>query len=82
MELGTRLKLVLKFKGLSQKDLALGIGVNQCAITRWVKNLLTPKIDNLEKIANFLGITLFELLGYCSTFDELLLAYDKGKTIA
>ena len=82
MELGTRIKLVLKFKGVSQKSLAEGIGVNQCAITRWVNNLLTPKIDNLEKIANFLGITLFEILGYSKTFDELLEAYDTRKVIA
>ena len=82
MTLGARIKYLLKFKGLTQKDLAQGIGVNQCAITRWANNLLKPNVDNLEKIANFFEITLFELLGYSKTFDDLLEAYDKGKLVA
>jgi transcriptional regulator with XRE-family HTH domain len=72
MTLGTRIKAILKFKGIPQRELAKAIGVNECMITRWTKNLNKPSIDNIEKIANFLGCTIFELLGYSKLFNEFI----------
>ena len=72
MELGKRIRTILKFKGISQKDLAIGIGVNECLVSRWCNGLAKPKIENVEKLANFLTCSIIELLGYSRLFNELL----------
>lgn len=78
MTIGTRIKKVLKFKKLDQVDLSRHTGISQSKMSRIVNNLAKPNINDLEQIANCLEITLFELLGYCKTFDELL-NYDTRK---
>lgn len=59
-------------KGLSQKQLADLAGVSQTAIYHWEKGVRTPKIEQLDKLSNALGVHLSELL----TFDTLFNSSD------
>ena len=72
MKLGNRIKAMLKFRHLQQKDLAKGIGASQVLVSRWCKNVLQPKLKHAKKIADFFGITMEMLLGSYKLFDDLL----------
>ena len=78
MTLGERLKAILRFKGLQQKDLAKGIKVNECIVSRWCKGITTPKVRNLTKIALFLNVSLNALIGGEELLDRLLERYESG----
>lgn len=58
------------------------IGISQTKMSRIVNNLAKPSINDLEQIANYIGLTLFELLGYSRVFDDLLIAYERKDIIA
>lgn len=62
MNLNENLKLFRKRKGLTQKELAEKIGVTSTTITRYEKNVRTPDINTLQKIADALEISLNLLL--------------------
>lgn len=50
-------------RNLSQEKLAKEIGVTQQAISLYEKNINEPTIGICEKIAEFYGITVDELIG-------------------
>lgn len=56
--LGSRLKSILKHKGLSNYALAKGTGLSESAIGRIVKDQTTPTEATLEVIADHLKITV------------------------
>lgn len=78
MSFGKRIKLLLQVKNAKQKDLAKFIGVNECVISRWTKDLRQPHIKYLTKICEFFGITLDVLMGKVAIVDELLQRYDES----
>ncbi len=78
MELGERLKILLQVKGIKQKDFAKEIGVNECVVSRWVKQMKQPRIKYLTKICSCLGITLDVLMGNNPLIDDLLRRYEEG----
>lgn len=43
--------------GIEQKELAMAIGVSQPTISDWKRNKKDPKGENLEKVAQFFGVT-------------------------
>ena len=72
MKIGERIKLLLAFKHIQQKELAQGVGASEALVSRWCKCVLKPKLSHAQKIADFFGITLDMLVGSCKLFDELL----------
>ena len=60
---GTELKYQREINGYSQRDLAKLTGIKQQNISRWENNQAIPSIENCEKLADFYGITLDELVG-------------------
>lgn len=68
MKLNENLKLFRKKRGLTQKELAEKIGVTSTTITRYEKNVRTPDINTLQRIANVLEIPLNKLLS--TTIDQ------------
>lgn len=50
-------------KDLKDRDVAKATGIDPATFSHWKKGLYTPKENKLEKIANFLNITLDELKG-------------------
>ena len=57
-KLGDRIALLLKKRGLSQKDLAMMIGVTESALTRYIKNEREPKIEVIANLATALDTTV------------------------
>lgn len=76
MKIGERIKVLLKFKKMSQKDLAKKVKASEALVSRWCKNVLQPKLKHATKIADCFGITLDMLVGNCLLFDELLADVD------
>ena len=72
MSFENRLKALLKFKGLQQKELAKKVGASEALVSRWCKGVLTPKLRHVKKIADIFNIPVDLLVGNCQLFDELL----------
>ena len=51
--MGQFLKKLRLEKGLSQKELAEKIGVNEMSVVGWEKNLRLPKGRNVSKVIDF-----------------------------
>jgi transcriptional regulator with XRE-family HTH domain/KaiC/GvpD/RAD55 family RecA-like ATPase len=58
LDLATRLKTLRRHKGLSQKDLARGIGVTPSTISQIEGHLIYPSLPALVKIAEILAVDL------------------------
>ena len=63
MTLGEHLMLLRKQKGLSQASLGKAIGTSGDIIGRYERNIMTPSIDVIMKIADTLGISIDYLVG-------------------
>lgn len=71
----TRIKEVLKEKGMTAKDLANAIGISTQAISQAING--NPTIGTLEKIANAMGVPVVELL--CTTTGVIVCPNCKTK---
>jgi len=68
----SKLKAALAKAGMNQSELARRIGVERAAVSKWVTGRATPTLENLQKAAQVLGMSISEILG-----DEVLLAETK-----
>ena len=59
-----------KARGWTQKQLAESINTTQQTIDRWERGITEPKVSDLQRISNALGITLSFLLGIDETEQE------------
>ncbi len=78
------LKYLRNKKGLSQNKLAELANVNQASINRWEAKEMSPSLDNVNDLANALGVTVGDLLGeklFEDNFDELEILFDKYKEV-
>ena len=55
--IGTRVGVLMRDRGLSQKELAGLVGVTEAAMSRYLKNDREPKIDVVAKLARALHTT-------------------------
>lgn len=60
---GNNLKRILSRRNYSQKTLALKTGLTQSAISRYVNGSRLLTGENLEKVAEVLGVETKELVG-------------------
>lgn len=67
---GKRVKQLRKEQGYSQNEFAVAADITQAYLSRVERGLANPQLDNIEKIASCLGISLSELF----TFDTENLA--------
>lgn len=75
-ELGDKLKLALKLKGMSQSDLARATGITTSAISRYINTSREPTATMMRKICESLGVSSDYLLGIdgaSDNFDRLLI---------
>jgi transcriptional regulator with XRE-family HTH domain len=56
------LKYYLQEKGVTQKELAETLGMSQGAVTDWVKLRNYPRMDAVQKLAEFFGIEKSDLV--------------------
>lgn len=48
--------------GIERKDFAKAIGVPYSSLTDWINGKTYPRIDKIEKMANFFGISKSDLV--------------------
>ena len=76
MEIGERIKKIREARGLSQKEVASLIKMDQSQYSKLEKDKTDPSVSTLSKVAGALGIQLAELFA-----DDLLKdvnSYDKS----
>lgn len=54
---------LLQLKGVSAYKVAKETGISQQTLSKWKKGISTPKIDKLQKIANYFGVSVEYLAG-------------------
>ena len=57
-----KLKQIRKQKNITQKELAQAIGVDTSAISKFEKGALSPSTGRVRQLAEFLGVTIDDLL--------------------
>lgn len=62
MDFGERLRLFRKKRKFTQKEVALGIGVSEQAVSKWENGECLPDVYNLKLIGKFLHVSIDTLL--------------------
>lgn len=62
MKLGERISFLIKERGLTQKELAKRINITEGAISKYLNDERTPRVDIITNIANVLNVTTDFLL--------------------
>ena len=60
-DLAPKLRAALDRAGITARDLAGRIGLDESTVSLWLSGQRTPRMKNLEKVAQALGIELAEL---------------------
>lgn len=63
-QIGDKIKMLRKNKGMTQEQLAEILAVSSQTISKWENAVSTPDISLLPVIARYFGITMDELFGY------------------
>lgn len=64
-----RFNKLLQEKGLTAYKVAKETGVSRSTLAAWKKKEYTPKLDKLQKLANYLGVSVYYLTGEVEGFD-------------
>lgn len=56
-----KLRAALERAGITARDLAAKIGMDESTVSLWLSGQRTPRMKNLEKVARALGIEMAEL---------------------
>ena len=70
-----------KARNWTQEQLASAIGTTQQTINRWESGQTEPKVSDLRKISNALGITLTFLLGLDDVSESQTLSDSENELI-
>lgn len=73
-----RFEEACKARGTSPTAVMLALGMSRSNVTKWRRGETVPKLDALNKIANYLGVTVDFLLGNDSQKEKP--AEDDGPT--
>lgn len=63
MRIGERIKYLREAKGLTQKDVAIKLGLESAAVSKYELNLREPNIEALKKLSEIFGVSTDFLLG-------------------
>lgn len=66
-----RIKTLRLEKGLSQRDLAAALFVNQTAVSQWERGVTNPSTDTAVTLAGYFGVSIDYLLGRSDTPYEI-----------
>ena len=65
-----RFNKILQEKGLTAYKVAKDTGVSRSTLAAWKKKEYTPKLDKLQKLANYLGVSISYLTGESNEIDD------------
>ena len=60
---GPNVRAILQLRGLSQRALAKGVGESEGTVSRWLTGAANPNSEKLFKIADFLDVSVDQLIG-------------------
>ena len=63
IQFGSIIRTARKAQGLTQKELAAQLGVQNTTISNWEKDLSQPASDKIEQLCAILGLTPDQLYG-------------------
>lgn len=64
MTTGQRIKETRKAAGMTQKELAVKLGIAYQTLAQWENDLRNPKIETLQRIAAALGVDPYSLYSF------------------
>lgn len=62
-DFGSRLKSLLENQNFNQKEFADKIGITEATLSRYINNLIVPKIEIVVKMADILNVSIDFLTG-------------------
>lgn len=65
-----RFNKILQEKRLTAYKVAKDTGVSRSTLAAWKKKEYTPKLDKLQKLANYLGVSIQYLTGESNEIDD------------
>ena len=71
MQLGKNIRKIREAKGLSQKEVAISVGMDQAQYSRIENSKTDTSFSTIEKIAKALGVELSELFTADEVFKEV-----------
>ena len=71
MQIGTKIKKVREAKGLSQKQVAISLEMDQAQYSRIETNKTDPSFSSIYKITKALGVEMSELFASDEIFREI-----------
>lgn len=71
------IKRLLDAKGMTVKDLANAIGIAPTTVYGWTQGQYYPRIDKIEMMANFFGVSKAELVEGEQIEDIMQEAFDR-----
>jgi transcriptional regulator with XRE-family HTH domain len=72
-----RFELLLQQKGITPYKVSKGTGISQTTLSDWKRGRSEPKLDKLQRIADYLGVTTDFLLGRTDFPDGTLRYIDE-----
>ena len=63
MNFGNDFKNCRKDMGLSQKDVAIKVGVNQSSVSDWENDISRPDYETLFLLCQIYNVSIYQLLG-------------------
>lgn len=64
MNIGNKIKVLRKEKGVTQEELANSVGVSFQAVSKWENNIALPDITLLPILAEYFGVSMDELFDF------------------
>lgn len=64
MEIGNKIKILRKSKGITQEQLAKCLGISFQAISKWENNIALPDITMIPILADFFEVSIDDLFDY------------------
>ena len=71
-KMGALIQKLRKEKGLTQKEVAIKLGITDRAVSKWERRLCCPDISLLEDLANILGASISTLLTGSENANEAI----------
>lgn len=79
---GKRLTYYLELKGKMQKDLCDLLNVSKPTVSNWCKGIKAPRMNKVDEICKFLGITRTHLMGSDEEIAKLESNLDEDKMLS
>ena len=77
MDIGEKIKKIREAKGLSQKEVALAVNMDQSQYSKIEKGKTDPTTATLQKITNAIGVSLAEIFAPDDLFKDVD-SYDRS----